>query len=98
MKTRKAFTSGSALKGAHVAFALEKTTLKRKQTNKTNIFFQRPPSPPVRVGGREPADLPRGSKSENLESRAAPILRNDGVFFHWNCDCIKDWAGNWIEN
>ena len=72
MKTRKAFTSGSVLKGAHVAFALEKTTLKRKQTNKTNIFLT---PPPVRVGGREPADLPRGSKSESLESRAAPILR-----------------------
>ena len=26
------------------------------------------------MGGREPADLPRGSKSENLESRAAPIF------------------------
>ena len=80
MKTRKAFTSGSALKGAHVAFALEKTALKRKQTNKTNICFLTPP-PSVRVGGREPADLPRGSKSENLESRAAPILRKHWCFF-----------------
>ena len=97
MKTGKAFTSGSVLKGAHVAVAVAETTIKKETHIFSNVIFA-PPLPLVGVGGREPADLPRGSKSENLESRAAPILRNYGVFFHWNCDCIKDWAGNWIEN
>ena len=73
MKTKKAFTSGSVLKGAHVAFAFEKRTLKRKHKHNKNKKYR---PPPVGVGGREPADLPRGSKSENLESRAAPILKN----------------------
>ena len=45
------------------------------------MFFIPHPPLSVGVGGREPADLPRGSKSENLESRAAPILRNYVVFF-----------------
>ena len=32
VKTGKAFTSGSVLKGAHVAVAVEKTAFKRKPT------------------------------------------------------------------
>ena len=50
MKTTKAFTSGSVIKGARVAVAVEKTTLKRKQINKKkNMFFLGPP--PSRGGG-----------------------------------------------
>ena len=41
VKTGKAFTSGSVLKGAHVAVAVEGTTSK-KETNIKNTFFIAP--------------------------------------------------------
>ena len=46
MKTGKAFTSGSVLKGAHVAVAVAETTIKKEP----HLFSNVVPPPPSRGG------------------------------------------------
>ena len=43
MKTGKAFTSGSVLKGAHVAVAVAETTIKKETHMLSNVIFVPPP-------------------------------------------------------
>ena len=45
VKTGKAFTSGSVLKGAHVAVAVAETTIKKETHIFSNVIFAPPPSP-----------------------------------------------------
>ena len=43
MKTGKAFTSGSVLKGAHVAVAVAETIIKKETHILSNVIFVPPP-------------------------------------------------------